>query len=245
MIKKGVALLLAMVLLASCQSAPSGSSSSSAPSSSSAVSSSTSTSPGETDTYVQDGRFVFKQLDDPLFTMDYEPRSGSVTKAHFGLNFPKGTDTNWLGDNGFDSLFDLHDAANDKVYGSVTITTAPADLAAYYNTKDTNEQLNQMKASFFTTETYYEGLKRNIVEDFGYELIVDEKGEAFDGGWNAFYLEFVDKESGKHALRFYMCNDEMNEKFYAMTIKVDVPIEDIANLELYRNILFTLHPMEV
>ncbi|MPN38069.1 hypothetical protein SDC9_185592 [bioreactor metagenome] len=42
-----------------------------------------------------------------------------------------------------------------------------------------------------------------------------------------------------------MCNDEMNEKFYAMTIKVDVPIEDIANLELDRNILFTLHPMEV
>lgn len=236
MIKKGVALLVAIVLLASCQSASSGSS---AASSSSAGSSS-----GAAVGHVENGRFVFKQLEDPLFTMDYEPRSGSVTMQHFGLNFPAGTDTNWLGDSGFDSLFDIHKAETGTVYGSVVITTAPADLAAYYNTTDPAEQLNQMKANFFTTNVYYEGLRRNIVEDFGYELVADEKGVAFDGGWNAFYLEFIDKESGNHALRFYMCNDEMNEKFYAMTIKVDVPVDDTATLELYRNILFTLHPME-
>ncbi len=235
MIKKGVALLLAMILLASCQSAPSSSGSS-------APSSSQSSSAGATGGHVENGRFVFKQLEDPLFTMDYEPRTGSVTMQHFGLNFPDGTDTNWLGDSGFDSLFDLHEAKTDKVYGSVVITTAPADLAAQYNTSDPTEQLNQMRASFFTTDVYYEGLKRNIVEDFGYELLVDEKGVAFDGGWNAFYFEFVDKESGNHALRFYMCNDQMNEKFYAMTVKVDVPVDDAKNLELYRNILFTLHP---
>ncbi len=236
MLKKGVALLLAMVLLASCKSAPS---------SSSAVSSSSqSSSSAGTVSHIENGRFVFKQLDDPLFTMDYEPRTGSVTKQHFGLNFAQGTDTDWLGDNGFDSLFDMHEAESDKVYGSVAITTAPADLAAQYNTNDPQEQLNQMKSTFFTTDVYYEGLKKNIVEDFGYDLIVDEKGVAFDGGWNAFYFEFIDKESGNHALRFYMCNDQMNEKFYAMTIKVDVPVDDTKNLELYRNILFTLHPME-
>ena len=235
MIKKGVALLLAMVLLASCQSAPSGSSKT--PSSQSGAA-------GAAGSHIENGRFVFKQLEDPLFTMDYEPRTGSVTMAHFGMNFPDGTDTNWLGDSGFDSLFDLHDAKTEKVYGSVVITTAPADLAAQYNTADPAEQLNQMQASFFTTDVYYEGLKRNIVEDFGYDLVVDEKGVAFDGGWNAFYLEFVDKESGNHALRFYMCNDQMNEKFYAMTVKVDAPIDDAENLELYRNILFTLHPRQ-
>ena len=236
MLKKGVALLLAMVLLASCQSAPSGSS---------AVSSSSqSSSSAGTAGHIENGRFVFTQLEDPLFTMDYEPRTGSVTKQHFGLNFAQGTDTDWLGDNGFDSLFDMHEAESDKVYGSVVITTAPADLAAQYNTNDPQEQLNQMQSTFFTTDVYYEGLKKNIVEDFGYDLIVDEKGIAFDGGWNAFYFEFIDKESGNHALRFYMCNDEMNEKFYAMTLKVDVPVDDTKNLELYRNILFTLHPME-
>lgn len=235
MIKKGVTLLLAMVLLASCQSAPS---------SSSKTSSSQSGSAGATGSHIENGRFVFKQLETPLFTMDYEPRTGSVTMAHFGMNFPDGTDTNWLGDSGFDSLFDLHEANTDKVYGSVVITTAPADLAAQYNTTDPAEQLNQMQAGFFTTDVYYEGLKRNIVEDFGYDLIVDEKGVAFDGGWNAFYLEFIDKESGNHALRFYMCNDQMNEKFYAMTVKVDAPIDDTENLELYRNILFTLHPRQ-
>lgn len=237
MIKKGVALLLTMVLLASCQPA------SSASSTASSLQSSSSSNTAAV-SHIEDGRFVFKQLDDPLFTMDYEPRGGSMTKQHFGLNFPDGTDTDWLGDNGFDTLFNIHKAKSDQVYGSVAITTAPDDLAAYYNTTDPQEQLNQMKSTFFTTDTYYEGLKKNIVEDFGYDLIVDEKGIAFDGGWNAFYLEFIDKESGNHALRFYMCNDEMNEKFYAMTIKVDVPVDDTENLELYRNILFTLHPME-
>lgn len=236
MIKKGVALLLAMVLLASCQSAPSGSST--------ASSSSQSGSSGEAVGHIENGRFVFKQLEDPVFTMDYEPRQGSVTMQHFGLNFPEGKDTDWLGDNGFDTRFDLHENKSSKAYGSVIITTAPADLAAYYNTSDPQEQIDQMKSTFFTTDTYYEGLRKNIVEDFGYELIVDEKGVAFDGGWNAFYLEFIDKESGNHALRFYMCNDQLNEKFYAMTIKVDVPVDDTENLEIYRNILFTLHPME-
>ena len=241
MIKKGLALVLVMVLLASCQSAPA---SSSMASSSEGAASSTSNSSGTTTGHVENGRFVFAQLGDPHFTMDYEPRSGSVSMVHFGLNFPEGTDTNWLGDSGFDTLFDLHEAKTDKVYGSVAITTAPADLAAYCNTTNADEQVNQMRASFFTTDVYYEGLRKNIVQDFGYELIADEKGVAFDGGWNAFYLEFIDKESGNHALRFYMCNDQMNEKFYAMTIKVDVPIDDTQNLDLYRNILFTLHPME-
>ncbi|HWP51964.1 MAG TPA: hypothetical protein VN626_09755 [Clostridia bacterium] len=241
MIKKGVVLMLAIVLLASCQSSPT---SSSTASSSSEAASSSSNSSGVATGHFENGRFVFTQIGDPLFTMDYEPRSGSVSMAHFGLNFPDGTDTNWLGDSGFDTLFDLHEAKTDKVYGSVVITTAPADLAAYYNTTNPDEQLNQMRASFFTTDVYYEGLRKNIVEDFGYDLIADEKGIAFDGGWNAFYLEFIDKESGNHALRFYMCNDEMNEKFYAMTIKVDVPVDDTQNLDLYRNILFTLHPME-
>ncbi|MFV0496576.1 MAG: hypothetical protein ACK5L0_00185 [Candidatus Fimivivens sp.] len=227
MIKKGIALVFAMVLLASCQSAPASSNSS-----------------PEITSHIEDGRFVFKQLDDPLFTMDYEPRSGSATMQHFGLNFPSGTDTDWLNDSGFDTFFNIHEAATDKVYGSVVITTAPADLAAYYNTSDPQEQLNQMKSTFFTTDLYYEGLKKNIVEDFGHNLIVDEKGVAFDGGWNAFYFEFIDEESGNHALRFYMCNDQMNEKFYAMTIKVDVPVDDTENLKLYRDIIFTLHPME-
>lgn len=236
MIKKSVALFLTIVLLASCRGVdpkPSGSDSSPDSSQSGA---------DEVVVYVENGRFVFRQLEDPLFTMDYEPRPESVTMAHFGLNFPDGTDTNWLGDRGFESLFDLHDIKTEKVYGSVVITTAPADLAAHYNTADAAEQLNQMQASFFTTNVYYEGLKRNIVEDFGYDLVVDEKGVAFDG-WNAFYFEFIDKESKNHALRFYMCNDEMNEKFYSFSVKVDVPEDDEENLKLYRDILFTLHPM--
>lgn len=235
MIKQCVALVMAMVLLAACGTAPTNSSSSI--SSSEAIS-----SPAPSD-LVKDGKFVFDQLEDPLFTMDYEPRGGSLVKQHFGLDFPRGTDTNWLGDSGLDALFDLHEANTDNVYGSVKITTAPADLAEYYNTDDPAQQLDQMKATFFTVSSYHDGLRKNIVEDFEYDLVVDEEGVAFEGGWNAFYLEFIDKESGNHALRFYMCNDEINEKFYSMTIKADIPMDDADNIKLYRDIIFTLHPM--
>lgn len=235
MIKQYIALLLALVLLAACGSTPAGSSSEAA--SSETVSSS------DSSPLVENGEFVFRQLEDPLFTMDYEPRSDSVVKQHFGLNFSDGTDTDWLGDSGFDALFDMHEAKTDKVYGSVKITTAPADLAAYYNTDDPAKQLEQMKATFFTTASYHEGLRKNIVEDFGYELVFDEAGVAFEGGWNAFYLEFIDKESGNHALRFYMCNDEMNEKFYSMTIQANLPMDDAEKIKTYRDIIFTLHPI--
>lgn len=238
MTKKWVAVMLALVMLAACGT-PSTSSSSEVSSSSSSVEESSSAPSG----LLEDGRFVFKQLEDPLFTMDYEPREGSVTKQHFGLDFPEGTDTDWLGDSGFDALFNIHDAATDTVYGSVKISTAPADLAKYYNTEDPQQQLEAMQSTFFATENYYNGLRKNVVEDFGYQLVAEAFGTAFEGGWNAFYLEFIDKDSGNHAMRFYLCNDEMNEKFYSMMIQVNVPMDDAEKIKTYRDIIFTLHPM--
>ena len=239
MIRKSVAMALLIAVLAAC-GAPSAGSSSGAISSSEAPSATSS----ESTNLVENGKFVFKQIPDPLFTMDYEPRQGSVTMQHFGMNFPDGVDTDYLGDSGFDSVFNLHNAYTDQVYGTVKITTAPADLAAYYNTTDPAELLNQMQATFFTTQNYYSGLRKNIVEDFEYELVIDESGVAFDGGWNAFYLEFIDKDSGNRGLRFYMCNDEIKEKFYSMTISVNVPMDDAQTINLYRDIIFTLHPRE-
>ena len=241
MMKKWIALVFALVMLAACgaSSSPTTSSAPASESSQPASSNNSSEAPLE---LVKDGKMVFKQLADPLFTMDYEPRQGSVTMQHFGLNFPDGYDTDWLGDSGFDAQFDLHNAKTDKVYGSVKITTAPADLAAYYGTSDPALLLEKMQSSFFTTEEYYKGLRNNIVKDFGYTLSQDAYGVAFDGGWNAFYLEFVDKDTGNCGLRFYLCNDQINEKFYSMMVTVNVPMDEKDTINTFRDIIFTLHP---
>lgn len=193
---------------------------------------------------VKDGKICFAPIENATFTMDYEPRQASVTKNHFGLNFVKPVDTNWLGDNGLDAMFDIHEYTDNTVFGSVKITTAPADLAEYYGTSDETELAEKMKADFFTAENYYNGYRKNVAEDFGYEIVKEGYGEAFDGGWNAFYVEFIDKDSKNCGMRFYLCNDEINEKFYSMMISVDVPMDDAERINKYRGIIFTLHPMD-
>lgn len=193
---------------------------------------------------VKDGKICFAPIENATFTMDYEPRQGSVTAAHFGLNFVKPVDTNWLGDDGLNAMFDIHEYTDNTVYGSVKITTAPANLAEYYGTSDETIIADKMKANFFTVENYYTGYRKNVVEDFGYEIVKEGCGEAFEGGWNAFYVEFIDKESKNCGMRFYLCNDEINEKFYSMLISVDVPMDDAERINKYRGIIFTLHPME-
>lgn len=193
---------------------------------------------------VKDGKICFAPVENATFTMDYEPRQGSVTNAHFGLNFVKPVDTDWLGDSGFNAMFDIHEYTDNTVYGSVKITTAPADLAEYYGTSDEKLIADKMKADFFTTENYYTGYRKNVAEDFGYEIVKEGMGQAFEGGWNAFYVEFIDKSSNNCGMRFYLCNDEINEKFYSVLISVDVPADDAERINKYRGIIFTLHPME-
>ncbi|MBP1556674.1 MAG: hypothetical protein J6A76_02045 [Oscillospiraceae bacterium] len=247
MIKRILAAVLAVMMLAACSGNP-GSTQQAAASSQGKFDNiipeeDTVSDTGSRD-IVKDGKICFAPIENATFTMDYEPRQGSVTNAHFGLNFVKPVDTNWLGDNGLDAMFDIHEYTDNKVYGSVKITTAPADLAAHFGTSDEKLIAEKMKADFFTAENYYNGYRKNVAEDFGYEIVKEGYGEAFEGGWNAFYVEFIDKESNNCGMRFYLCNDEINEKFYSMMIQVDVPADDAERINKYRGIIFTLHPME-
>lgn len=251
MIKRLFAAVIAVIMLASCAKAPAASSSqaenSGAESSSSGkefdLTPDTDTVADNSDRpIIEDGKIKFYPIENATFTMDYEPRQGSVTKAHFGLNFVKPCDTDWLGDSGLDALFDIHEYTDDTVYGSVKITTAPNDLAAHYGTSDEKEIAEKMKADFFTAENYYNGYRKNIAEDFGYEIVKEAYGVAFEG-WNAFYVEFNDTEKKTRSMRFYLCNDEINEKFYSMLIQMDIPIDDTDRINKYRGIIFTLHPM--
>lgn len=243
MIKRIIAMAIAAMLLISCagekSSLPAESEASSAPAESSEDSEEVSYSWKDREVVVE-GKINFQQLPDALFTMDYEPRTDSVTRQHLGMNFNDVVDTDWLGDSGLDALYDLHEGQQKVVYGSVKITTAPENPAKYYAISDEDELKSKMSSELFTAENYYNGYRKNISDDFGYEIVREGYGEAFEG-WNAFYVEFVDKENQKRGLRFYLCNDEINEKFYSLWAQVDLDAADEDRADMYRSIIFTLH----
>ncbi len=205
--------------------------------------------PGEFPTLVKDGKFVFVPLEqvfpdaDLIFTMEYEPAATAVTRQHLGLQFPSGMDTDWLGDAGVNANYTIYDTKDREVRGTVKITTAPPDLAAQYGTSDPAEQLEMMKSSYFPAADVFTGLKKAVVEDFGYELVFAEQAVAESLGWNGFYLEFIDRGTATRSMRFFVCNDEMNEKYYSFTANADLPVDDEEMANRYRSCLFTLVPM--
>lgn len=252
MLKRFFALLIAVAMLASCSGGRSSSTSSEVESSQSQASSSqaeaaqipaNASADGE---HIKDGKFLFRQISDPLFTMDYEPSRASKANQHFGLNFYDGIDTDWLGDNGNVASFNIYrreDAGANiekAEYGSVTLTSAPADMKEAFGTDDPAEIAEKMKADYFTAENYYNGYKKNLVEDFGYEIVEDAFGLAYEG-WNACYFEFINDVDNVRSLRFYACNDQLNENFLSFMVRIDVPLEETEMLEQLRGIVFTFH----
>ncbi len=234
-------LMLAVVLaLSACggESSPASSSSQAEPASSGR----------ELSGLIVDGKFAFASLEDALFTMEYEPASGSVTAQHLGLEFPSTMNTDWVGDQDCVSNYTLYDGTDapgsEKTqYGTVTISTAPADLAAYYGTDDPAAQLEAMKAHYFPTADVFEGRKKAVVEDFGYELVFAEQAVFEELGWNGFFIEFINQDTNTRSMRFFVCNDEMNEKYYSFAADVDLPADDEALANRYRATLFSLRVM--
>lgn len=233
-------LLAVVVALSACGTSPAESSSSSQ--------TAQGTSGRELSGLIADGKFVFTSLENALFTMEYEPAVGSVTAQHLGLEFPNTMNTDWIGDQDCVSNYTLYDGSDapgsEKTqYGTVTISTAPPDLAAYYGTDDPAAQLEAMKARYFPTADVFAGRKKAVVEDFGYELVFAEQAVFEDLGWNGFFIEFIDPDTNTRSMRFFVCNDEMNEKYYSFAADVDLPADDEALASRYRATLFSLRTM--
>ncbi len=241
MIKRVLALMLAIIMLAGCQS-------SAKPKASKEpieidIGSTEGYTPTVIDEVVKDGVMQFKPLDFATFTMDYEPRQGSFVVNHFGLDFVFPCDTNWLGDEGLTAKFDLNERGVD-VYGSVDITTAPRNFKEYYGTEDIKVIAEKVASEFITAESYYnESLK--AIKDSGFEIVREGYGQAFPESdiWNAFYIEYIDSEKDTCSMRVYLCNDEVNEKFYSMEIKADVPKDETEKVDMFRSIIFSLRGM--
>ena len=237
MIKRIAALVLALMLLAACGAKP-------------VEKSEPKTfeidlmgnfTPNKIEEVLVDGVFNFQRVEGASFTMDYEPRVDSYVLNHFGLDFGLPTDTNWLGDDATQAKFDINEKGTD-VYGSVTITTAPKDLKAYYNTDDIKEVAIKVNEEFLTTEKQYELLQAEY-GDANFEVVMEGIGLAFpeQDVWNACYVEYKNTEDNLRSMRLYLCNDEVNEKFYSLAISADLPGDDEERIEKYRSIIFSLH----
>lgn len=185
--------------------------------------------------------FEFADIDNPGYTMLYEPVAGALPQTDYGLNMAQSTDSDWVSDVEFNSNYIIYDSDTKTQRGTVQVRTGPPDPAAQFGTSDPEEITDAMRPSFFPARDVHESLRRAAVEDFGYKLLVEQSGTAY--GLSASYIEFVDEESQNHALRFYMSNDQINENFYSMEIRADLPAGDQELIDLYRAIIFSLHPM--
>jgi hypothetical protein len=181
-----------------------------------------------------DVEFIFTPTAGSTPVVELETRAKAAEPRMFEIQQPEGTKVKYAGESGFDALYNIQGA---KSRATVRLTTAPASLSDYYQTSDPEAIRDEMRASFFATDNYHNGLRKGI-EDFEYQLTLDWTGTAF--GMDAFYLEFVDEISQNHALRFYVCNGQFDESFFALTINADVPLGDEAQLALYRNMIFSL-----
>ena len=239
MIKRIFALVMALVLLAACGGAKPVEKSE--PKATFEIDLSGEYIPNVIDSVIVDGVFNFQRIETSSFTMDYEPRVDSYVLNHFGLDFGYPIDTNWLGDDDTKAKFDINEKGTD-VYGSVTITTAPRDFKAYYNTDDPKEVAIKVNEEFLTTEKQYEAFKAEIAEK-NYEIVMEGCGLAFPEQdiWNACYVEYKNSKDNLRSMRLYLCNDEVNEKFYSMAVNADVPEDDAERIEKYRSIVFSLH----
>lgn len=230
MSKRILAAVMAVIMLAGCQNSK-GSSSSAA-----AGNDEFSKNPVKTDAV-----FEFKDMEEYMCLMAFSPPSDSGTALELAVNIPNEYDIEETAETQYNTNYNLYHYESKKSYGTFRVQTAPKDLAAHFKTQESEKIKDLMAPDFFTTELMYQGLKNSILNDFGYELAVDWTGTAY--GWNAYYMEFIDKDSGNRGLRFYVCNDEINEKFYAFEYKANVPIGDEQLLKMCREVIFSLQQL--
>jgi hypothetical protein len=231
MMKRLLAMVLALCLLASCGS----------------TSSESSSNPDGlpmdfTVKEQKDITFSFENLEDSIYTMLYEPVSGATVQASLGLCIPQGYESDWVSDTDTTSDYIIYLDDTKDVYATVSVQTAPSDPKAYYGVETDEDVLHEMQSNYFTTENLHTGLRKNIVDDFGYELVVDWLGTAY--GVPVSYLEFINPDSNTHSMRFYLCNDNLSENFYAFSVHADVPADDEDAIRTMRGILFSLHILD-
>lgn len=127
------------------------------------------------------------------------------------------------------TIYSVKDADTEDNYMTISIKHAPAET-------------DRMDTTYFTVENYYNGQKRSTVEDFGNTLLDSSIGliDTPKGALKACYIEFENKLTSCDSIRFYMCNDSIDENYFGIMITADVPLDNQEKVIAVRNCLGSL-----
>lgn len=190
-----------------------------------------------------DVEYKFQSHPESIYTMLYEPVSGAATQIGMGLCIPDGYESDWLSDTDNASSYWIYDSETEKSIATVAVQSAPADPKAYYGVDTDEEAAAMMQPEYFPAEVFHNGLRTDIVDGFGYELVIDWFGSAY--GFPMGYLEFVDQDSNTHSMRMCLTTENLDGSFYSFTVRADVPADDEQAIYDVRAILFSMHPLSV
>lgn len=182
--------------------------------------------------------FHTEPLEDAIYSMMLEPVSHSIPKDSFLVSVIDGSDSEWIGDDDWNSVYNIFQIEDNTEYARLTLTTTPPDLKGHFGVSSDTDVLNELKAKIFTTQNVHDGLLTGARDDFGYKILTDVSGSVL--GYNAFFIEFLNEETNNHAMRFYLSNDEINEKHVSLTMNANIPADKTELIEAYRKMFFSL-----
>jgi len=190
-----------------------------------------------------DVEFGFQSIPDSIYTMLYEPVAGANTQIGMGLCIPDGYESDWVSDTDTVSSYWIYEPETEKSIATVTVQTAPSDIKEFYGVDTDEEAVAMMQPEYFPAEVFHKGLRTDIVDGFGYELVIDWFGKAY--GLPMGYLEFIDPETKTHSMRMCLTTESIDGNFYSFTVRADVPDDDEQAIYDVRAILFSMHPLSV
>lgn len=182
--------------------------------------------------------FQFQELSKYAYTMALEPSTFSSQTRTFGINIPEDYDCDFVSETELEDIYTLYPSDHSGGTATITVTTGPNSLSDYFGTDDPKELENLIKPVLFPTEDVHAGRVKAVVEDFEYQMVNNWSGTAF--GMNAFFVEFINEDDKEHSLRFFLCNDELNENYYSLAIDADIPMDDKDKVEDYKAMIFSL-----
>lgn len=190
-----------------------------------------------------DIEYGFQSLPDSIYTMLYEPVGDANTQIGMGLCISDGYESDWLNDTDFTSNYWIYEAETEKKIATVTVQTAPPDPKEFYDVDTDDEAVAMMQPEYFPAEVFHNGLRTDIVDGFGYELVIDWFGKAYDLPMG--YLEFIDPDTNTHSMRMCLTTENLDGNFYSFTVRADVPADDEQAIYDVRAMLFSMHPLSV
>jgi hypothetical protein len=124
---------------------------------------------------------------------------------------------------------------------SISLLSCPSDPLDYFDLASEEELTNKLIAYIFPTGDRHRGQQR-AVADFEYTLTVDHSGTR--EGWQAYIIEFEDRDTQTHSIRFLSANDDIGEHYTGIAVNINLPMGETAAYEAYMQMLHSIRRAE-